>query len=809
MSLLPQQLSAALASVALACAAVAGETRTCDFDFGWKFAVGKQRGAEARTFEDSAWQTVDLPHDWLINRPWDEKASPRRGFKAADEGWYRKRFKADPKWRGQRVLLDFEGLACWGEVFVNGRQVFVSKLTYLGFEVDVTSALDWNGENVVAVRTDTGPEGISRWYTGAGLYRSVKLVTRPPCAFARHGLYVRTETLTSAAATLAVSARLEGLDPAASNVAVVVRIFAPDGHEVSSSRGTLRDRNWIRPEAVFAPIAVASPERWSPSSPALYRLEAELRQGEAVLDRAETRFGIRTVAYGPDFGFRLNGEKLFLVGVANHHDLGGVGAAAHPRAIERYVKTLKKWGFNAIRCSHNPYSVDFLNICDREGMLVVDELTDKWNDVDGAWSGARSPFRDWFAGAVREWVTRDRNHPCVILWSLGNELQNWPDKSGFDTDDWGVTTYRVLDVLVKRWDATRPTTVALYPTAADMVNWKTMLNARDPDPPPLLCATEVASQNYRPQFYALYKQKCPSLVLFQSEASSCDLLGPAVMMDFDTSVGLAWWGVVEYWGESNRWPKKGWNYSWFSHTLEPYPQAWGVLAWRHPESPIVKLGVEVGPEDLEVWNDQKVGQRHFLSDWNRDGGEYAVTAFSNAEEVELRVNGRSFGRASVSRKRDATYGTATWAAVPYGAGGALEAVAYRGGQAVATDVIRTAGAVTRLAVEAEGRDFRADGKDLLCVNVRAVDEKGVFNPTATNEISVSVSGAARLLALDNGNHYTDRTFDGLTVPLYRGTAQIILRATRTPGDVCVRVATPGLPDATLTAACAAPAAPGE
>jgi len=777
----------------LACAAVGGDgefARDVDFDAGWTFErVGHP---ESRT-------VVDLPHDYQINLPWVTNASPRRAFKEDAEAWYRKSFAVDPSWRGDRVLLDFEGVMSYGDIYVNGKKLFESKLSYLGFEVDITESLRWEGTNEVAVWTSTGPKSesawsFSRWYTGGGIYRSVRLVRRPHRSFARHGLYVRADGVSADSAQLKIQAQLEGFKCETNRVTVQARILSPDGEEVARAAGRLRMDTMTRPEVDLEPVTLAKPHLWKLDDPALYVCEAEVLLNDRVCDRIRTSFGVRTLAWSKDTGFSLNGRRTFLIGVANHHDLGCLGAAAHRRAIRRYVKTLKTWGYNCIRCSHNPYSVSLLEECDRQGLVVVDEFTDKWNDVTGANTGSRVPFREVFADGIREWVRRDRNHPCVILWSLGNELQVWDETAGFATDDCGVTTYRVLDLLVKRWDATRPTTVALYPSAENALLWNDPRNRVDPHPPRLLCASEVASQNYRPEWFDVYRRKCPSLILFQSEAATADLLGPAFQMNPEKSVGLAWWGVMEYWGESNGWPKKGWNYSYFAHTLEPYPQAWLIRSWAKPDEPVCKIGVKVGPTVREIWNDVAVGQTRMLSSWNLPDGAYDVTVYSNGDEAELSLNGSSLGRKPVTKDGSVAHGSAVWSKVRY-ANGTLSARAWRKGLPIAADEIRTAGEVRSLAVEAEnGDDFKADGHDLLYLNVRAVDAKGVFAPTACNAVRVEVSGAATLLATDSGNHYTDERFDVAEKKLYRGTLQIILRATREPGEVKVRIVSSGLPD---------------
>jgi len=770
-------------------------TTASNFNFGWRFRAGAVQGAEKTDFDDRAWTAVDLPHDFQINQPWTEDASKARGFKRTGEGWYRKTFATDPAWKGRRVTLDFEGIVAWGDVWVNGERAGEATTGYLGFEVDVTKFLRYDRPNTVTVWATTGTDDVSRWYTGGGIYRDVHLRVGPDRGFARHGVFVTTPEVSAERATVRVQVDFEGFRGDTNEVTVTAVVKDPDGNVCGRTAGRLTRSNLLHPEVVLPPVEIARPRLWSCETPALYAAEVTLSYLGQALDRRVQRFGIRTVEFSPDFGLKVNGRKTVFRGVANHHDLGALGAAAFRRGIVRYVRTLKAFGFNAIRTSHNPYSTAFLDVCDEEGVLVVDEFTDKWSYASGACMCSRVPFPQMWHVQLPEFIRRDRNHPCVILWSFGNELQCWPGSSGFQTDDWGVTTYRMMNVLAKRYDPTRLTTVALYPAAENAINWRDPENQGAARPSPLLCATEVASQNYMPEKYAHFRKLHPELILFQSEASTGGWLKPAVEMDEATTVGYAYWGAVEYWGESDRWPKKGWNYSWFSHALEPYPQAWLLKSYQRPETPVVKIGVEIGPEAKEMWNDMVVGQKQVLSLWNLPTGTVvkAVYAYSNADEVELLSNGTSLGVRKPGRDRTRDRNVACWNGVPFGTGGTLEAVARTAGREVARDRIVTAGRPVALEVVCENADdWTADGMDLQYVNVYAKDAAGNRVPTATDEVSFEVAGAARLHATDDGDHYTATVFGLSKRKMSRGFAQAILRATRTPGQVTLKVISPTL-----------------
>lgn len=517
------------------------------FNFDWKFRAGDLKEAQLVTYDDDNWRVLDLPHDFQIEQTWDESAGGARGFKAMGTGWYRKHFKANPAWKGKRILLDFEGIMLVGDVWVNGRKVGSTDYGYLGFETDITDLLKYDEDNVVAVWASTGKKDGSRWYTGGGLFRDVHLVIKNPIAIARHGVFVSTPKITEQRAEVSVQVELEGIRNKSLDIEINARILAPDGKTVAGTRGKAPQKSKLQTVEVSLPIVtVDSPELWSCEAPNLYTAEVFLVQDGKVIDCVTETFGIRTLEFSPDFGFKLNGKKLFLKGISNHHDLGAVGVAAFDRAIERQFQLIKRFGYNHIRSSHNPYSESFLKLADKYGILVVDELIDKWSD--NSYWGGRVPFTQLWYQMIPEWIKRDRNHPSVILWSLGNELQMREDLAGFPTGDWGVTTYRIFDVLVKRYDKTRKTTVAMFPARAGAIGKNEPEFNTKVYPPELATVTEVSSFNYRYLNYAQYLEKCPHMTVYQSEATTNELAAPFFGMDHDKMVGLAYWGAIEYWG---------------------------------------------------------------------------------------------------------------------------------------------------------------------------------------------------------------------------------------------------------------------
>lgn len=761
------------------------------FNFGWRFSLGNPEGAERTDYDDSAWRTLDLPHDYQFEQPWEESENKGRGFKRMCEGWYRKTFNVPESLKGRRVLLDFEGVMYVSDVYVNGKKVASNEYGYTGFEADITKAVHYGGDNVVAVYSNTGAVNASRWYTGGGIYRNVWIDATNDTRIARHGLYVTTEGKK-------VKVQVQVVGWQRHDIKVVTRVKDSQGQVVAEAERSMPDHTIQNNTEVQMPdMVVSAPKLWDIDSPELYSVEATLVENGVTIDSVADRFGFRTIEYGPDFGFKLNGRKVFLAGIANHHDMGAVGVAAYRSAVERQLRTLKSFGYNAIRCSHNPYSDDFYRIADEVGLLVVDELIDKWSDKD--YWGGRKPFMSIWPELIKEWVKRGRNHPSVVLWSLGNELQTRSDWSGYQTDDWGITTYRIFDQMVKRYDRTRPTTVAMFPARAgaqrNTPDFKTYLV-----PPELACATEVASFNYQWDAYHGYYDHKPDLILFQSEAVTNQQQQPFYGMDQKRGVGLCWWGAIEYWGESNGWPKKGWNYSFFSHTLQPFPQAYLIKACIQPEEKLVHIGVVDGKGESLEWNDIKVGQQKISRNWNQKAGSHPnVFTYTNADEVELFYNGKSLGVQKNDTTVIAKRNVILWSGIDYGQGGKLIAVARTAGKEVARDVLETTGKAVTLKVVEEEKGWTADGMQLKYLNIYAVDSKGRTVPDAADSVRVEVAGEAQFVALDNGDHYTDELFlDVKSKKMLSGYAQCILRSTRKAGKVKVKVTSPTLKSANLT-----------
>lgn len=763
------------------------------FNFGWKFQAGDTPDAVNPDFNDAGWRVLDLPHDFQIEQPWDKTASRGRGFKAMGVGWYRKTFKADPSWNGKQVLLDFEGIMLSGNVWVNGKKIGGTDYGYLGFEADLTDIIKYDAENVIAVRATTGENGNSRWYTGGGLFRDVHFVVKNKISVARHGVFITTPRISEKSADVSVQVEVAGIKNQQYELEIRTRIFSPEGKQVAESKTPAPKKSkLVEVEVPLPTVVIPNPQLWSCETPNLYSAEVVLVLDGKVVDKVTEKFGIRTIEFSKQFGFKLNGKKVFLKGVANHHDQGAVGAADYETSISRMMDKLKAFGFNHIRTSHNPYSETFMRLADEKGILVVDELYDKWGSTV-AWAGS-APWNDVWYKNEKEWIKRDRNHPSVIMWSFGNELQFQEERWNFPTSDWGVTTYRLMDVVAKRYDPTRKTTVAMYPARAGGIV------KADPDfkikenivPPELATKTEVASFNYVWDDYQEYLKHAPDMIIYQSEAVTNELGAPYFGMDRDKMVGLAYWGGIEYWGESQGYPVKGWNYSFFNHALEPNPQAYLIKSIFKENEPIVRIGIVDSEAEAHLWNDVMVGRKYISSHWNREAGrKYDIYTYTNAAEVELLVNGKSVGvqkNNTETGKRNVIF----WKGVDYAAGNIVAIARDSSGKEVTRHVLETTGEAVALKMETENSGWKADGMDLQYVKVYAVDSEGRVVPTFKDDATFAVSGEAKLIAVDNGDHSSDELFSGNQRTMYKGFAMTIVRANQTAGTVNIKVSVKGL-----------------
>ncbi len=771
----------------------AGAARTTGFDDGWRFQRGDIVGAEQPGYPDGLWQRLRLPHDWAIDGPYSQAHGPHMGgLPTFGVAWYRKSFPTSPQWRGQRVGVEFDGVMSHSTVYLNGQRLGGRPNGYIGFAIDLTGALRHDGRpNVLAVRL--APEyASSRWYPGAGIYRHVWLEVTAPVHLARWGTFVSTPQVDAARAT--VAAQVEVANESARDAALELRLrlLDPAGHEAAAARVPLQ----VAAGAVAtanASLAVAGPALWAPDHPDLYSLVTEVWRGNERLDREATPFGIRRIELTHDRGVLVNGVALRLHGVCLHHDLGALGTAVNRRAIERRLEILKRAGVNAIRTSHNPPAPELLDAADRLGLLVLDEAFDAWRraKVPNDYS---KDFDAWSAADLTDQVRRDRNHPSVFMWSIGNEI---PEQA--DEDGWREA--RRLSGIVHASDATRPTTSAFDHPDGAMAHH-------------LVDEVDVPGFNYSPHLYAQIAADHPGWIFYGSETASCvSSRGvyhlPIEKYEKHPSLQLSSYDIIApYWAycpdfdfeAEARTPAVLGGFVWtgFDYIGEPTPYFGGdgddSHDWPAHSSYFGMVDLAGFPKDRyylyqSVWTSAPMV--HVLPHWNWPGHEgqpIPVMAYSNAEEVELFLNGRSLGRQRVGGKAielpagrkvapDGVMHTRyrlLWQ-VPYEPG-TLRAVAFRDGREVARDEVRTAGPAARIALSVDRARIAADGDDLAFVTARIEDEHGVLVPDAANEIHFAVQGAGDVAAVDNGDATSLEPFHADHRHAFNGLAQLIVRA---------------------------------
>ena len=778
---------------------------TISINQGWQFHRGDVKNIAELKSTQSGDDVVNLPHDFLIGQDWvapDASERPdnsdagsnvrsrlsSRGFKEMGIGWYRYELTPKDEWKGKRIVLDFQGIMLVGDVYLNGKRIGGTDYGYLGFDIDLSKLLKWGQPNEIAVKADTQNPSNSRWFTGAGLYRDVNLiVTNKNLFFPRHPLFIRTEGNKEVKIKAEIiNQQKVAKGQSAAKMPVGVRILDADGKVVAEQKNDIHfNAKWRDREYELPSISLENAKLWSPDSPYLYTAEVTLYDSEGnIADQIKEPFGVRTIEIVPQKGLLVNGKKVLLKGYANHHTLGALGAAAYPRAIEKRLKLMKKFGMNHIRTSHNPYSEDFLKLCDKYGILVVDELYDKWLTQ---YAGGRVDWESLWQKDVPEWVKRDRNHPSVVMWSLGNELQQY---SNLPFNDWGVTAYKLQKELLHRYDDTRLTTVAMHPRYRNLET--------DSIPADLAVATEVNSYNYRYMYFPGDSKRYPEKTFYQSEASVAAMGPNFYEMDLDKVIGLAYWGAIDYLGESMGWPIKGWNQGVFDLSLQPKPDAYFVKSMFKDE-PTVHIGVIEKSGGNIQWNGINVSAGKLSENWNREAGEQvSLYTYTNGDEVELFLNGKSLGvkKNSNDPKLRARI---KWDNIAY-APGTLVAVAKKNGKVVARHQIETTGEAVALKLVPDAENWHADGKDLMHVRIYAVDKKGrrvlnVKDAKAFDKLTFQVKGDANIVAVDNGNIASDELHIGKTQlektiqrNLFQGSALVILRAGDKPGKIELSVA---------------------
>jgi beta-galactosidase len=767
-------------ALALAVPAAAQPSGTQQFDADWRFATGDAAGAEQPAFADSSWQRVDLPHDWAIAGPFDEHA-PATGsgaFLPSGVAWYRKHFTLPQSAAGKRVFVEFGGVMERSGVWINGHHIGHRPNGYASFRYELTPHLNAGAENVIAVRADTSAQPASRWYAGAGIYRHVRLIMTGDVHAEAWRTAVRVTALDADRADLAVeSSVMNRLDrPVEARLEAVVA--GPDGREIATFRGNSETLAPGRATALTLTGSLARPHRWDPKDPAMHSALVRVRAANGTLLYEErVAFGIREARFDAATGFWINGRNVKLKGVAIHADGGPFGMAVPLAVYERRLRGLMALGVNAIRTAHHPFSPEFLDLCDRLGLLVMNEAFDMWTVAKNP-SDYHLFFTDWSSIDARDFARRDRNHPSVVIWSIGNEIH--------DTA-YPVVAKAILDRLQKIFhaeDPTRPVTMALFRpnTTGDYANG-------------LADMLDVVGQNYRENELAKAHADRPARKIIGTENGK-NRINWLPVRDNPAYAGMFLWTGADYLGEADRagWPAIS-NPSGLVDRIDGVkPSGWERASWWS-DKPVVRLARRVTevidtselPTMVGVAMPQPRGPGA-LADWTPDNraphGE-TVEVYANAEEVELFLNGKSLGR----KPRNPDDSAIRWT-VPF-APGELRAIGYRGGRKVAEDVLRTAGTPAALRLIAEAPKVGSSFEDVVAVRIEVVDAHGVLVPSAKDLLTVSVAGAGALAAFDNGS-VTDHTpFASPSRAAWGGKAVAFVRGGGA-GRITVTASAPGL-----------------
>jgi beta-galactosidase len=747
---------------------------TVSFDATWKFHLGDVTGAQATTFDDSSWTALDVPHDWSISLPFTQNspAGAGGGYLNGGVGWYRKTFTLPASSSGQKVLVQFDGVYMDSTVYLNGTQVGARPYGFMSFECDLTANAKFGASNVLAVRVNN-QQPSSRWYSGSGIYRHTWLKTVNPLRVAYTGVVVTTPQVSGTSATVNIAVTIQNDAASAQSVTVASSVGDATATEVGAASSPATSVAAGATATVTQTVTVANPKLWSLTSPTLYSAITTVSVGGTVVDTYTTPFGIRTFAFNANTGFTLNGTAVKLNGTCNHHDLGALGAAVNTRAIEKRLQQLKAMGVNALRTSHNPPAPEFLDLADRLGFLVMDEAFDCWDQAKNQYDYARF-FKQWSTTDIGDIVARDRNHPSIIIWSIGNEIQ----------DSNNSTVAQSLISAVKAKDTTR----AIGQAFAEASPGAAVAPLED-----------VVGLNYAPYVYDSLHSSNPSWKFFASESSSAVrsrgvYKTPATSniltssdnqcSSYDNSV-VSWGTSAEgSWSSVNTRAFIAGEFIWtgFDYIGEPTP-----YGWPSKSSYFGAIDTAGFPKDIfyfyqSKWNAAGPPMVHIAPmDWTTwtAGQSVTVLVYTNADSAELFLNGTSLG----SKTMTATGAHLQWS-VPF-ATGTLQAKATKGGSVVATDTVKTAGAATKLELAADRASITADGRDLAYVEVDVADAQGVVVPKANNTIVVTVSGPGTLVGLDAGDSTNHDSYKGTSHAAFSGKLMAIIQSTTAAGTVTV------------------------
>ena len=775
--------------------------KTVSFNHDWRFHLGDVANVQAAGFDDSQWRQLNLPHDWSIEGEFSENAPSGTGGGALPGGlgWYRKTFTIPATAKGKLIFIEFDGVYRNSEVWINGHYLGKRPYGYSSFEYELTPYLVYGAKpNVIAVKVDNSQQPNSRWYSGSGIYRNVWLTTLDPVHVEHWGTYVTTPDVSEQSATVAIKTKVNNDSNSAAPVNLTTIIQDANGREVARASETNVAAKGAHAE-VSQTLKVPAPLLWSDERPYVYEVVSQLEQGGRVVDRYETPLGIRTFRFDVEKGFFLNGKSVKIRGTCNHHDLGSLGTAVNTRAIERQLELLKAMGVNGLRTSHNPPAPELLEIADRMGVIVMDEAFDMWK-IEKTKFDYHLDWDQWHKRDLEDMVLRDRNHPSIFIWSIGNEvMEQWnknPD---------GGTISRELVGIVRNLDRTRPTTSACNGVSRD----NKVLTEGDLD---------LVGTNYAHKRLPEFAQMFPGRPIIGTETNSSLHSRGSYRMPSDeilrwprkdeeilkispTYECSAYDNSTAYWGSAH---EETWklvkNHDFFSGMFiwtgwdyigEPTPFPWPAIS-----SYFGIIDLAGFPKDpyyfyQSEWTNKPV--LHIFPHWNWKPGEQVdvVAYFNNADEVELSLNGRSQG----TKRKQGDDMHVFWRLKfeP----GILQAVSRRNGQIVLADTIQTAGPPARIVLLPDRRTIKADGTDLSFVTVRVEDKNGILVPAADNLIKFEVTGQGFIAGVDSGNQISHESFKASQRKAFHGMALAIVQAKPKAGQIVLKATAANLAPASV------------
>ncbi len=742
---------------------VLGEQR---IDNEWKFNLGDADGAQEISYNDTAWRTLDIPHDWSIEGEYSEQNPSGKGggYMPTGIAWYRKHLTFPKSLAGKKIQIDFTGVMENGEVWLNGEYLGMHPYGYTGIVYDITDKVKLGAENIIAVKTDTSKQPASRWYSGGGIYRHVNIIVDNQLHFDNFGVYVSAPEVERTQATVKVETTIcneTGNDAA---VKVAVTLTAPDGKTFSATEPAIIKARTTATESQT--IVIDNPTLWDIDSPALYKAEVQLLTEKGkVSDTHTSNLGIRKTEWRADTGFWLNDRNVDIAGVCMHHEAGAVGAAVPASVWERRLKQIKALGVNAIRTAHNPMDEPFLDLCDKYGLLVMSEAFDCWEVGKNRYDYSRA-FTEWCERDMADMVLRARNHACVFIYSIGNEMhEDYSKPRSFEI-------YRTLrDISHKLAPGTPVLMAAVNPN-----HWKSYENG-------FADLGDIVAHNYRDMELINAHLQKPSRIILGSESHQTpDAWEYVIKYPFMSGIFL--WTGWDYLGEAY-WPSISSRAGLFTRNGYLKPRGWEHMSWWVKE-PTVHLSREVGSGKSAVLRDDWTFAEDELE------GQSVVKAYTNCDEVELFHNGKSLGRAS--RHADFTPIEFIVNNIP----GEIHAVAYNNGEAVAENCLHSAGNPVRLVVEAESETIKNTWDDVAYFQVTVVDESGLRYPLDAYDIKFTVEGNGKIVGLDNDDNLNHEKYVADHHLTWQGQVAAVVRATGAKGTIKLTASCDGLGSASDT-----------